>query len=400
GAGGSQVSFVPAATGRYVAAAPASLLAPAAVRAWSAPSLLSTANRADYVVIAPASMRDAAERLADTRRAQGMAAIVADLDQVMDAFNGGVSNPHAIQAFLAYAHTQWSQGPRYVALAGAGTYDYRNLLGFGDDLLPPLMIQTDSGLFPSDNQFGDVDGDGLPEVAVGRIPVLSAAELDAYTNKLTAYESTAPANWTGKAVMTADATDRGADFGADSDEVAGQIPPAYQVDRVYLKDLPLAAARGQLMAAIGGGTAFLNYMGHGALDRLSAGGLLTSADVPGLGNNGRLPVLTAMTCTINRFEVPGIPSLGEALVKDGQGGAAAAWGPTGLSANGEAKLLAERFYHAGDARLGDRLLRAITDFRTLGGNPDLPRLYVLLGDPALRLTTPPPPAVSDSSPGE
>lgn len=400
GAGGFQLSFVPSATGRYVAAAPAALAAPAAVRGWSAPSLSSTANRADYVVIAPAALRDAAERLADTRRAQGMTAIVADLDQIMDTFNGGVSDPRAIRAFLSYAHTQWSQGPRYVALAGAGTYDYRNLLGLGDNLVPPLLVRTDSGLFPSDNQLGDVDGDGLPEVAVGRIPVLSAAELDAYTAKLAGYESATPADWMGKAVMTADATDRGADFGADSDEVAGHLPPAYQVDRVYLKDLPLAAARGQLMAAIGGGTAFLNYMGHGALDRLSSGGLLTSADVPGLGNNGRLPVLTAMTCTINRFEVPGIPALGEILVKDDHGGAAAVWGPTGLSANGEAKLLAERFYNAGDARLGDRLLRAIADFRTLGGNPDLPRLYDLLGDPALRLPAPPAPAVSESGTGE
>src|SRR5439155_124635 len=83
--------------------------------------LLATANRAAYVVIAPASMRDAAERLADTRRAQGMAAIVADLDQIMDTFNGGVSDPRAIRTFLSYAHTHWSQGPRYVALAGAGT---------------------------------------------------------------------------------------------------------------------------------------------------------------------------------------------------------------------------------------------------------------------------------------
>lgn len=400
GAGGSQVSFVPAAAGRYVAAGPAALAAPAAVRGWSASSLLSTANRADYVVIAPASMRDAAERLADTRRAQGMAAIVADLDQVMDTFNGGVSNPRAIQAFLTYAHTQWSQGPRYVALAGAGTYDYRNLLGFGDDLLPPLMIQTDSGLFPSDNQLGDVDGDGLPEVAVGRIPVLSAAELDAYTAKLTAYESAAPASWTGTAVMASDAVDRGADFAADSDEVAGQLSPVYAVSRIDLTATPLADARAQLLGDIGNGTAFINYMGHGALDRMSAGGLLTSADVPDLANGARLPVLTAMTCTINRFEVPGIPSLGEELAKSGGGGAAAVWGPTGLSANGEAKLLAERFYHAADARLGDRLLRAIADFRALGGNPDLPRLYVLLGDPALRLLAPPPPAVSDSSPGE
>ncbi|MFL6261000.1 MAG: hypothetical protein ACJ76Y_14940 [Thermoanaerobaculia bacterium] len=45
-------------------------------------------------------------------------------------------------------------------------------------------------------------------------------------------------------------------------------------------------------------------------------------------------------------------------------------------------------------------LHPIAEFRTLGGNPDLPRLYDLLGDPALRLAVPPPPAVSASSPGE
>jgi hypothetical protein len=400
GAGGFQLRFVPSAAGRYVAAAPAALAAPAAARGWSAPSLLSTANRADYLVIAPAAMRDAAERLADTRRAQGMTAIVADLDQIMDTFNGGVSDPRAIRAFLSYAHTQWSQGPRYVALAGAGTYDYRNLLGFGDNVVPPLMIQTASGLFPSDSQFGDVDGDGLPEVAVGRLPVLSAAELDAYTAKLVGYESAPPADWTGKALLAADAADRGANFNADSDAVAGQFPPAYQVSRIDLTTAPLADARTQLLGALGAGTAFVNYMGHGALDRLSAGGLLTSADVPSLANGPRLPVLTAMTCTINRFEVPGIPSLGEMLVKSGGGGTAAVWGPTGLSANGDARLLAERFYHADDVRLGDRLLRAIAEYQALGGDPALPRLYDLLGDPAIRLPLPPVPGVTPSEPGE
>ena len=343
-------------------------------------------------MIAPPALRAAAERLADLRRAQGLVAIVADLDQIMDTFNSGVSDPHALRAFLTYAHTQWAKAPRYVALAGGGTVDYRNLLGYGDNLLPPLMIDNDGGLFPSDNLFGDVDGDGLPEVAVGRIPVLSAAELDAYTSKLAAYESAVPAAWTGTAVMAADATDQGADFKADSDQVAGQLPAVYTVSRIDLTTTPLADARTQLLGTIGGGTAFVNYMGHGALDRLSAGGLLTSADVPGLTNGGKLPVVTAMTCTINRFAVPGFTALGELLVKSGAGGAAAVWGPAGLSSSGDARLLAERFYHASDARLGDRVLRAIGEFRTLGGDGDLPRVYDLMGDPALRLQTPPVPA--------
>jgi hypothetical protein len=398
GAGGFRLSFVPSASGKYLAVAPAALATRVAVRSWSAPSLLSTGNRADYLVIAPPALRDAAERLAKLRRAQGLTAMVADLDQIMDTFNAGVSDPHALRTFLTYAHTQWSQAPRYVALAGEGTLDYRNLLGYGDNLVPPLMVQSDGGLFPSDNLLGDVDGDGLPEVAVGRIPVLSAAELDAYTAKLAAYEGAAAATWTGTAVMTADATDRGADFAADSERLAGQLQ-AYTLSRVYLSTTPIADARAQLLGAIGQGAAFVNYMGHGGLDRLSSAGLLTDDDVPGLTNGERLPVVTAMTCTINRFALPGIPSLGELLVKSAGGGAAAVWGPSGLSTNGEAALLAERFYHAADARLGDRLLRAIAEFRTLGGNPDLPRIYDLLGDPALRLQTPPPPAAPVSGTG-
>ncbi len=394
------LSFAPSLQGKYFAAAPLALATPAA-RSWSAPSLRSTDNRAEYLVIAPPALRAAAERLADLRRAQGMTAMVADLDQIMDTFNAGVSDPHALRSFLAYARAQWSQGPRYVALAGEGTLDYRNLLGYGDNLVPPLMVRSDGGLFPSDNLLGDADGDGLPEIAIGRIPVLSTAELDAYTAKLAAYESAPAAAWTGTAVLMADATDRGADFTADSDRVAGQLAAGYTLDRVYLSATPLAAARAQLFAALGQGAAFVNYMGHGGLDRLSAEGLLTSADVPGLTNGERLPVVTAMTCTINRFALPGIPALGELLVKSAGGAAAAVWGPSGLSSNGEAALLAERFYHSGDARLGDRILRAIAEFRALGGNVDLPRIYDLLGDPALRIQTPlPPPPASGTGSGE
>ena len=400
GAGGYQVSFAPPGQGKYFAAGASALAAPSAVRGWSDPALRRPGNRARYLVIAPAGLRDAAERLAGLRRAQGLEAMVVDLDQILDEFNAGAFSPHAIKDFLAYARTAWNVPPAYVALAGSGTVDYRDLLGRGDDLVPPLMVTSDGGLFPSDNLLGDVNGDGLPEMAVGRIPVVSAAELDAYTAKIAAYEGAAAADWTGTAVMAADAPDRGTDFSADSRQVADQVSPLYRVSPVDLGATTLADARAQLLGAINQGTAFVNYMGHGGLDRLSSGGLLTSADVPSLANGGRLPVMTAMTCTINRFAVPGAPALGELLVTSGTGGAAAVWGPTGLSANGQARLLAERFYHSADVRLGDRVLRAIAEFRALGGDPALPGIYGLLGDPALRLQTPPVAAATGGGSGE
>jgi hypothetical protein len=400
GKGGFQLTFVPAGSGPFLAAAPAAIHTPVSPRAWSVPSLRSPDNRGAYLVIAPLSLQAAAKHLAALRAAQGLETQVVDLQGIYDEFAFGAPNPHAIHDFLAYAWQSWSLPPRYVVLAGAGTYDYRNLLGFGDDLMPPAMIRTPSGLFPSDNLLGDVDGDGLPEMAVGRVPVLSAAELEAYTAKIAAYEAAGTAAWNGNALFLADATDQGADFAADSTAVASQLPASYAVAQTDLTTTPLAAARSQLLAGFAGGLAFVDYLGHGALDRLSAGGLLTSDDVPGLTNGARLPVVTAMTCTINRFEVPGIPSLGELLVKSGAGGAAAVWGPTGLSTHGDARLLATRFYRAADDRLGDRLRRAIAEYRALGGDPDLPRIYDLLGDPALRLKPPSPPAPVPGGSGE
>jgi hypothetical protein len=400
GGGGFRLTFAPAGPGPFLAAAPAAIRTLASPRAWSAPSLRSADNRGAYLVIAPLSLLPAAQRLAALRTAQGLEARVVDLQGIFDEFAFGAPNPHAVHDFLAYAWQSWSLPPRYVVLAGAGTYDYRNLLGFGDGLVPPVMIRTPSGLFPSDNLMGDVDGDGLPEMAVGRIPVLSAAELDAYTAKIATYEGAGGAAWNNNALFLADATDRGSDFAADSAAVAAQLPAGYALALTDLTSTPLAAARSQLLAGFGNGLAFIDYLGHGALDRLSAGGLLTNDDVAGLTNGARLPVLTAMTCTINRFEVPGVPALGELLVKSGAGGAAAVWGPSGLSTHGDARLLATRFYHATDARLGDRLRRAIAEFRAQGGDPDLPRIYNLLGDPALRLKPPVAAAPAPAGSGE
>jgi hypothetical protein len=400
GSGGFRLTFVPAGPGPFLAVASGALRAPASPKAWNVSTLRSTVNRGAYLVIAPASLQTAAKRLASLRSAQGLESREVDLEAIFDEFAFGVPNPHAIHDFLAYASQSWSLPPRYVVLAGAGTYDYRNLLGFGDDLVPPLMIRTPNGLFPSDNLMVDVDGDGLPEMAVGRIPVVSAAELDAYTTKIAAYEGAGPAAWNSNALFLADAADRGADFAAESAALATQLPAGSAVALTDLTSTPLAAARSQLLGGFGSGLAFIDYLGHGAQDRLSAGGLLTDDDVPSLTNGERLPVITAMTCTINRFEVPGFPALGELLAKSGAGGAAAVWAPSGLSTHGDARLLAERFYHATDDRLGDRIRRAIAEYRVQGGDPDLPRIYNLLGDPGLRLKTPVPPAPAPAGSGE
>src|SRR4029079_13789357 len=95
-----------------------------------------------------------------------------------------------------------------------------------------------------------------------------------------------------------DAPDQAADFAAGNAKIAGLLRAGAAPDRIDLGATSLAGARSALFGDLAAGTAFLNYLGHGGLDRLSSGGLLDSQDVPGLQNGPRLPVLTAMTCVV------------------------------------------------------------------------------------------------------
>ncbi len=79
---------------------------------------------------------------------------------------------------------------------------------------PVILAKTPEGLFAADKMFGDVTGkNGLPEIAIGRLPAVTNAELQAMIDKIKAYESGQGA-WTGKALMIADNADDGGDFAA------------------------------------------------------------------------------------------------------------------------------------------------------------------------------------------
>jgi len=147
------------------------------------------------------------------------------------------------------------------------------------------------------------------------------------------------------------------------------------------------------MADLNAGAGIMNYVGHGGIDRLSADGLLVSSDAATLTNRERLPFMTALTCTINRFEVPGYSSLGGDLVKGPNGGMSAVWAPTGLSLDSDAHTLGDIFYtrlaSAPGARIGDLVREALRVYGSAGWERSLLSVYNLLGDPAITLKAAP-----------
>jgi len=343
------------------------------------------AGGADYVVITPESLQEAARELADYREGQGLKVRVVTLETIHDELGFGIPSPHNVKAFLALAHGKWSPAPRFAVLVGKGTYDFKDVAGKGDNLMPPLMAATPNGLYASDNRLADVArNDGVPEFMIGRIPALSDEELSAYVAKLRAFEGAG----LGAALFLADNPDVAGNFPADSEKLVALLPAEVEAHRVYLSRLTVAQARQELMAKLRDGVGYWNYVGHGGLDRFASEGLFLTTDLP-LLTNSVTPIVASLTCSAGRFEIPGWASLGEALVMKEDGGAVAAWTPSGLSYNSQAMILNQALvatlYDGNTEYLGQAVQSALETFSEEGQLRFMLSIYNLLGDPATRL---------------
>jgi uncharacterized repeat protein (TIGR01451 family) len=376
-------------TARYLALARQRARVPVEVAASRVPSLGDPANRASYVLIAPDSLVDAAGALAEYRNRRGIATMVVPLTAIYSEFNGGIAEPTAIPAFLRYAMASWRTPPRYVALVGRGTWDYRNVMGVGDNLVPPLLAGSSSGLFVSDVRLADLSGnDGVPELAIGRLPVVTAEELLEYVAKIERQEGAPAADWQRTVLLAADDPDAGGAFTNDSDALAALLPADHPAQKVYLTTTTAVAGRQAIADALGAGVGIFNYIGHGGLDRLADENLWTSSDVASLTNSDRLPAVLTMTCVAGNFGTPGYRSLAEALLLKSDGGAFAVWAPSGLSQNAQAVSLDRSFFSAAFLRkkrvIGDIVKGALAELKGADALP-MRSMYNLLGEPVSRL---------------
>ncbi len=168
-----------------------------------------------------------------------------DVQDIYDEFSFGRRDPEAIRSFLSYAYHCWNGAdctpgpggaphpPPYVLLVGDGHYDFTGVSGTTyPNLIPPYLIHIDPwlGETAADNRFVSVDGpdDYLPDMAIGRIPARTPADVTAAVNKIMAYETTAPSgDWQQRVVFVADNNlDPAGDFHAFSDEVRLNWLPA------------------------------------------------------------------------------------------------------------------------------------------------------------------------------
>jgi len=354
-------------------------------------------DQADYIVITHPDFRESLQPLIEWRESSGLEVKVVTIEQVYDEFSYGLADPTAIRDFLSYAHQHWARpAPRYVLLVGDASYDYRdNLQAPNKNLLPTYLVQTHFvGETASDNWFVDFDGDSLPEMAIGRLPVSSAAEARIVVEKTVGYErDPTPGEWRQRVLFVAD--DEQPAFETTSDDlIEGYLPPDYQATRVYLSDFAdPEESTGRIIDEINQGAAIVNYVGHAALNVWAKEAVFSSADIANLRNGSKLPFVVTMTCLDGYFHHPQADCLAEELLLAEGKGALAAFAPTSelLPAEQDAlvKALFEALFASDAPTLGEAVMRAKRSLPDGGrGYEDLIETYALLGDPALRLAQP------------
>jgi len=390
------------------------------------------AEAARWVAVVPSLERDpegacaaALEPLLAHRRAQGLDAVVA-------------------------APATDAEAARFVRdLVDSRRPDY--LLLVGDVAAIPCHDVRDVA---TDRPYGDLDGDGYPEVAIGRLPWSDPATIRRVAERTVAYEETPGAGaWRKQLALVAGE----AGFGAAADAlienlfqrvVKNEIAPGYDLDLTYASTssaycYPPERFAERVVSRLDEGALVFAYVGHGQKHRVDDLDVPATDDAPARtypvleeehaarldGAGVARPVFVSIACWNGCMDADRAP-IGAALMA-ARGGPIAFLGSSRVSHPVQNALLAKELVRelldeAGALRLGpaiDRARRAMAAGRPGVEDPlreeiltmsrmfvdpatiarEMPRhvdMYNLFGDPALVLARPDAAIAVEASPAE
>jgi hypothetical protein len=149
---------------------------------------------AQWLVVTAPAFRSVIEPLCEHRKTEGMKVQVVQTTDVLSPQEILNCDSQRLAEHVRRLCREW-QGTSYVLLVGA--IEAGNLTEPEKKVLPVLLgsISRMRGQ-PSDNGYGCLDGDRLPTVAVGRLPARSEDEARAMVHKILAFErDTLPGEW-------------------------------------------------------------------------------------------------------------------------------------------------------------------------------------------------------------
>ncbi|MBN2370643.1 MAG: DUF11 domain-containing protein [Vicinamibacteria bacterium] len=335
----------------------------------------------EYLIVTHPDFAGQAEKIARLKRAEGLRTTVVGVEQVYDHFSAGIVEAGAIHELVRTAAR--NRKLRFVLLIGADTYDPRDFVETGAVSYVPSLYGWDGeyGRVPSENRYADVDGDGKPDVAIGRLPVQTAGEADVLAEKISRQQATLKA----AARRHVFVVDNGPPFRAEASAIAAAFPSAI----ASWSDLTngRTAARQALWDAWRQGVALTHYLGHGGPEQWADERLADVEDAQSL--ESKESVFLTWTCMAQNYQYLWGPSINEAFLLNPNGGALASFGPAGLPDISAQAVLYARIYDelkTPGVTLGEAVRRGKT--RAVADDAlSIPAVegFNLLGDPGLRL---------------
>lgn len=389
--------------------------------------LLSPNQCGDYVVLAPRELQGALEPLLNHRALGGHKVALVDPEDVYAHY--GQRGPGPLGQFVQDASKAWGNPkPKFLVLVGAADSPAASVPAFDETkskLLAKAGKNSSKGTtFPSDNRFGDLAKDAVPELAVGRLPVHGEQELATLVSKIVAYEALArPGLWQARATLVegdpkmGPFLDAAVDFFAKQ-EMKAAAPASMETVRVTFNPKSPMGRVPELGLAdeVSRGGLYIGYTGHGS--PVSVDGL-SVIDAFRLKSSEGNPVVAFTACLTGAYKGndTGLASLAETMVLRGPAIAAIGASDITLVHNNAAwsPVLAEEMLEGRERTVGEAFRRAkqrleknggggfpglvqgvvdgaMTVGRLFGGDgrtrEDHLYLYNLFGDPATELRRP------------
>ena len=291
----------------------------------------------DHIIIGPNAYATALQPLVEHRGSS----LFAPLEQVYREFTAGNPDPIAIRLFMQWALENWSiTPPTCLFLIGDADHDYRNITGQSQIVVPTLFLDGSlEHYYSTDDQLVTIYGP-LPEIAVGRYPSHSIADVEAFVDKIIAYENNpVPGLWRQRVTLVADDAARpepahgsisvGKSHTENSESLVPYISPAVTVQKLYMMEYPEVsdassygvvkpAATQALFDLINRGTAIISYIGHGSPHLWAQERLLDQSrgDLNSIVTGGRLPIWIAATCSWGHFDDIKAEAFSEDLIRE------------------------------------------------------------------------------------
>ena len=370
---------------------------------------------AELLIVAPRVFWEQAQSFAAFHvENDAMECVVADMAEIYNEFGTGTPDPTALRDFIRMLYQRSNGNMKYVLLLGKGTHDYRCIKGVDNNFVP--TYETASNAYQevasmcSDDYFALMDDDegqgceGLVDIGVGRIPITTPEQGDAVLAKIRHYTDPDATHglWKNNHLLMADNDIKA--YANNANELGSILDTAWldvTVKKLYFGSYPVVAtpsgsriptANRILHEYFDQGIGVLSYTGHGGVKSLSSEWVLALADILSLDNCDKLPFVHTATCEFSKFDNPGVVSGGELMLLQPQGGAIAlltTMRPTIAQNNQKlSKSFSEHLYDVVDSqhyRFGDiyRVVKSDERYYSMSN-----MVYVLFGDPALRISYP------------